>query len=380
MKKQLFGCVLICCNMVSYADEQPPNLFKPANALCGGAVGPNFVDGDGSTLNPFLICNKEQMNRLSVEPDLLTNHFKLGNNLNYFGESFFVIGSNNAPFEGSFNGDNYTISNLNIVDRDARGNYLGIFGYTQNADVSNLIVNGLGFSSGGFYYTGGLIGEAHDTKIHNVKISNINVKAVNYAGGFIGSAFDTVITNSGVQGIVNITYGSDAAGGFIGSAERVDISMSYSKIRLRQIDSIDSGVSIVGVFGGQIYSSNVSDCYALGDIDFSAVTKPGQPRGPQGVAGFVSSVSGTTVNNVFYAGKFINLNHVVGLGGAVSYADTSTVNNLFWDMTLTNYMTSALGTGQTTTTMKTSSFWLNAGFSPSKWSIRRNVYPKLIWE
>lgn len=379
MIKPVIGSLLISFGALSYAVSEHPMVLKPLNPDCVGVTGPNFVAGDGSSGNPYLICTKEQLNRLSVEPGLLTSNFKLGNNFSYLGENFYVIGNSNAPFEGSFNGDNYALSNLNIVDRNGGYRYLGMFGYTQNASISNLVVNGLTLSLRDTYQTGGLIGESHDTSIDRVRLSNINVRTTDYSGGFIGTAYDTVITNSGVQGDVRMSFGSDAVGGFIGEAQRVNISMSYSKVNLRQIDSTDFGVSFTGGLCGLIEDSQVTDSYVLGDIDFSKVTNPGQPWSPNGIAGIAAAIGGSTITNVFYAGRFINLKHVSTLGGAASYGG-ATVNNLFWDMTLSNYTLSAAGTGQTTATMKTPSFWLGAGFSPTKWSIKKNAYPKLIWE
>jgi len=379
MLRPVMSSILISLGTLSYAAPIPPMVFKALNPDCIGVTGPNFLVGDGSSGNPYLICTKEQLNRLSAEPNLLTNNFKLGNNFSYLGENFYVIGNNNAPFEGSFNGDNYVLSNLNIVDRNGGLRYLGMFGYTQNASISNLIVNGLTISLWDTYQTGGLIGESHDTMINKVRLSNINVKATDFSGGFIGAAYDTVITNSGVQGEVQVNFGSDAVGGLIGEARGVNISMSYSKVNIRQIDTTDFGVSYIGGLCGLMQNSQVTDSYVLGDIDFSKVTSPGDPWSPSGVAGVTPSGSGTTLSNVFYAGRFINLEHISSLGGAVSYGG-GTVTNLFWDMTLSNYTISAAGTGQTTATMKTPSFWLSAGFSPTKWSIKKNAYPKLLWE
>lgn len=379
MIKKVIGSLLISFGVLSYAESGALTVMKPINPLCNGVTGPNFVAGDGSTANPFLICTKEQLNRLSLEPSLLTNNFKLGDNLNYIGEIFYVIGNSNTPFEGSLNGDNYALSNLNIVSREGAYKNLGVFGYTQNASISNLFINGLTLLLRDTYYSGGLIGEAHDTTIDSVRLSNINVRATDYSGGFIGAAYDTLITNAGIQGEVKVSFGSDAVGGFIGEANRVDISMSYSKVNLRQIDTTDFGVSYIGGFCGEIVNSSVADSYVLGDIDFSKVATPGQPWGPNAIAGFAGTISGTTVSNVFYAGRFINLQHVGALGGAVSYGG-GVVTNLFWDMTLANYNMSAAGIGQTTVTMKTPSFWLGAGFSPTKWRIKKNAYPKLIWE
>ncbi len=379
MIKPIMGSILISFGALCYAVSEPSLLLKPLNPDCIGVTGPNFLSGDGSSGNPYLICTKEQLNRLSADASLLTNNFKLGNNFSYLGESFYVIGNINSPFEGSFNGDNYALSNLNIVDRNGGFRYLGIFGYSQNAAISNLVVNGLTISSFDTYQTGGLIGESHDTTIDKVRLSNINVTATDFSGGFIGAAYDTVITNSGVQGEVRVNFGSDAVGGLIGEAQRVNISMSYSKTNIRQIDTTDFGVSYVGGLCGLMQNSQVTDSYVLGDIDFSKVTTPGQPWSPSGVAGVTPSIAGTTITNVFYAGRFINLTHVSSLGGAASYGG-GTVSNLFWDTTLSNYMLSAAGTGQSTATMKAPSFWLSAGFSPMKWSIKKNAYPKLIWE
>lgn len=55
---------------------------------------------------------------------------------NYLGE-FSPIGLNSEnPFMGTFDGKGHTLSNLNII---ASSEYVGLFGYTQGATISNLI-------------------------------------------------------------------------------------------------------------------------------------------------------------------------------------------------------------------------------------------------
>jgi hypothetical protein len=368
--KKLIGCLLITLSAIAYAKQE--------NVMCCGATGPDFLNGDGSAENPYLICNKAQLNRLSNEAGLLVSNFILGNDLDYTGTPFSAIGTPASPFQGSFDGDGYTLKNVTIANVAKRYSYYGIFGYTVNSTIKNLLVDGLANSGLLGSYIGGLIGEAHFTTVNNVRISNLNIKTPDYSGGLIGAAYDSTITTTGVQGQINQTSGSDGNGGFIGSAYRTNISSSYSKVKVRQGDTSSYGVSYTGGFMGLISDGQVSDCYALGDIDYSRATDP-RPWNPNGIAGFIATISNSVVSNAFHAGKFINV-EANDLGGAASYVGGSTVANLFWDVTLSGIANSAAGTGATTTNMQTASFWISQGFDPSRWTLVNGSYPKLKWE
>lgn len=139
----------------------------------------------------------------------------------------------NAPFAGTFDGDNHTISNLEII---TASNVAGLFGHLSGPDenhmayVKNLNMTNCRITSDGNQYAGaiaGIIGYAH---IINCSVTNSEIRGVN-AGGIAGGATDGVksiiggnTTSDDVSdGIIqssfsgnNVIEGSEKSGGIIG--------------------------------------------------------------------------------------------------------------------------------------------------------------------
>jgi hypothetical protein len=77
----------------------------------------------------------------------LDRSYVLLNNVDCIGVAFNPIGTSVNPFTGSFNGNGYTISNLNIYVPNTSG--AALFGMTKNAIINNVILkNVYVFSTG----------------------------------------------------------------------------------------------------------------------------------------------------------------------------------------------------------------------------------------
>ena len=132
-----------------------------------------------------------------------------------------TIGTSKAPFTGVFDGDGYTISNLNIdFSNTAKDyvvpSYLGLFGVTNGATIFDLKISGVTnitvSNSPNILAVGTLVGKAQNTTIENCDINatlnyvdnknqegvneeNKGIKTIN-AGGYVGELVDSTIKNS----------------------------------------------------------------------------------------------------------------------------------------------------------------------------------------
>lgn len=145
----------------------------------------------GSQNNPYVIGTKDQLTRLSAivggtsavnsikndtyvyvqaqSGDYSGAYFKLANNISGVG-NITPIGVNTHSFAGNFDGNNKTISGLNI---SVAGNNVGLFGYISGATIKNLTVNG---SVKGSSNVGSVVGYALNSTIENVT-NNASVNA-----------------------------------------------------------------------------------------------------------------------------------------------------------------------------------------------------------
>ena len=97
------------------------------------------------------------------------------------------IGTSSQPFKGKLIGDNHKISGLFIL-RSSQS-YVGFFGCTDGANVSDLSIEGTTFT--GSSYSGFLVGNAANSTFTNCHVSvsgNVSAPSGEYIGGFFGYA------------------------------------------------------------------------------------------------------------------------------------------------------------------------------------------------
>lgn len=140
------------------------NLAKIVNANCSasasGVVGSIVGSSYAYATNPLASANSGYANC----------YFKLDVNITNMSGFSTPIGTNTAVFSGFFDGNNKTLSGINI---NKAGDYVGLFGYTSGATIQHLTISG---SVKGSKYVGGVVGYALNTTIYNVT-NNATVSA-----------------------------------------------------------------------------------------------------------------------------------------------------------------------------------------------------------
>ncbi len=298
-----------------------------------------------------------------------TAYYKLANNIDLnvapynTGSGWTPIGTSAAPFQGVFDGDGYTISNLYISL--ASTDNIGLFGYTNKyTKISNVNLTNVNII--GRNNVGGLSGYIGYSLISNVSVSG-NVSGTNYIGGFAGKIYMAMITLNKTNTTVN---GVNYVGGFAGHLEGTSnthlVSYSYST------GSVSGTTSYVGGFAGYLYNYYIiSNCYST-----SSVSGTGYVGGLVGYMwGHLSSTYISTVTNSHSSGSVTGSTNTGGLVGvATGY---NSITNSFWDMNTSGKATSSAGTGKTTEQMKAQATFTSWDFS-TIWNITENTtYPYL---
>jgi len=203
----------------------------------------------------------------------LTRHYKLAQDITSSG--WEPIGTSTGQFNGSFDGNGFTISNLSINRTVA---YLGIFGYIGPGGVVKNIGVINGDISGG-NYTGGIAGYNNNGTIQSCYVTG-SVNGESYTGGVVG------LNNGTVQNCYvtsNVSGGSNV-GGVIGQNNST-VQNCYA------IGSV-GGTNYIGGIVGLNNSGTVRNCAAL---NFIVTTSGGADANIGRVAGSVTS--GTMSNN-----------------------------------------------------------------------------------
>ncbi len=204
----------------------------------------------------------ENINNAPTEKYILMNDIDLDN----------VSWTPLNQFEGIFEGNNYTISNL-VINIPNSGNS-GLFESIENATIRNLIISNV---SGSKVITslsriGVIAGSASNSTLSSVHINNteINITPNNqivYVGGMVGETQSTMnITNASFQGKLTLatsTTGTQRVGGLIGWS--FGISHIYGSHADVEIE-VEFQSAIIGGLIGQLNGGNITKSSVSGSI------------------------------------------------------------------------------------------------------------------
>lgn len=224
------------------------------------------------------------------------------------GEGWEPIGSSDSSaFEGSFNGNGFTISDLQISKSTDR---LGLFGYVKGTgSFKNVTLQA--FSITGNAFGGALIGQTSDAQItiSNVAISGGSIVGNNNIGGLIGAVNSpqdniTIIGASNSADITVTATGYSPVGGIIGFSQG---TLTFKDVTNH--GDISGGERIGGLVG-----------YSSGDLDVTDITNHGDISGVYYIGGLIGYSSGDldstiVTNHGDISGKG-DLGGVIGLNSA----------------------------------------------------------------
>ena len=269
--------------------------------------------GDGKVGNPYIITKAEDFKWFRDEVDRGRNNIcaKIADNVevidmstvchaadksqNLEEKSWVPIGDSNNKYQGTFDGNHKTITNLYI---NASQYYTGLFGFTYEGTIKNLTFEYANVTETN-NYAGVLVGKAFGgSTLQNIKISNTcQIKGGKYTGGIagylVGNAYNCV-NYATVQGIQYI-------GGLCGhySRSRTGNSMTacanYGNVTASSLD--------VGGLVGYFDSGTIQDCANYGGV-----------KGTERVAGMVGSVTNGKIQNVFSYGNISVTNKTQKVG------------------------------------------------------------------
>jgi hypothetical protein len=186
------------------------------------------------------------------------------------------------------------------------------------------------------------------------------VTASGSVGGLVGAIYKGNVTTSHATGSV---AGGQRCGGLVGDCDQGNIDACFST-------SAVSGLYDIGGLVGHSYRGTITACYATGSV---AVTGQGNY-----VGGLVGDSSEGTITACYATGSVTGT--ASRAGGLVGDGD-GTFITCFWDIETSGQAGSCGGKGLTTSQMKSSTIYGNAGWAGRGWVISNGQdYPRLDWE
>lgn len=209
--------------------------------------------------------------------------------------SWIPIGYVNNSWKGNMDGQGHTISHLYIKTAQK---YVGLFGYTNDATIQNLIfdnakVENVNTTGTNTLYTGFLAGYAYaspdsPSHIKGIKTTkNCTVIGQEDTGGIIGFAkinLENCENHSSVKGTKSV-------GGIAGSSAERNIRRSTN------YGTVENNKTYIGGIIGYAYETSIEDCANYGKISSTGLYTGG-------IAG--QTVANSSIQNVFSYGDVTN--------------------------------------------------------------------------
>jgi len=319
MKKHLLYLVALC-------------LFSWASFAQTVATAPS---GNGTEGTPYQIQTLANLLWISENPEHWDKYYLQTADIDAAetaswneGEGWVPIGTSLNPFQGNYNGGDFTISNLTINRPTLEA--VGLFGRTNGAIVTQVNLDNV--SIVGMQRIGALVGYAlFETHISFCSSSG-NLSGGNFVGGLVG----------------NLYYASS-------------ISNSYSSAN---VEHNGDGFQQTGGLVGRLLGGHLSNCYATGNVS-----------GDNWAGGLVgNSTDNSSITNSYSTGFVTG---VARVGGLVGESSDTELTSCYWNNESSGQSVSGGGSGKTTTEMLLESTYQDWVF-PSVWGIQEGLsYPYL---
>lgn len=231
------------------------------------------ANGDGTAANPYLIKiaeelawfrdfvnagNKTACARLEADIDMSTVCHPADKTNGVAELSWEPISKEDTYWEGSFDGNNKTISNLYIK---TSSKYSGLFGEIlilvhANSSIKDIIFENVNITSTN-EFSGVLAGFAKKTDISGITVNSGSINGTHYVGGIVGLSDYTNISNC-----------------------------------VNRIPIVGSNDNIGGICGYAATYMSITNCANYGDV-----------KGSVNIGGIVGYIVNITLNNVFTSGN-----------------------------------------------------------------------------
>ena len=269
------------------------------------AVTPVSKEVDGVVREVYTISNPAELAWLAEQVNAgNTNvankkYVELASDIDLGGHEWTPIGKSGKSFNGIFEGNGHTISNL-MIDTPSKSD-IGFFGFTQQGEIKNL--NFHNASVKGYLDVGVVAGTPYTSKYSNITLTGtIQVEGFSYVGGMFGKNAYANLTdltinadensyvkaNSVENGINYRTY----IGGIVGFMGEGNITVSNV---VSNIDVTGTTCDIGGVTGIAHYGNSFVNCSCSGNVTLENAVDEGDQLEIGGIAGVWYNKAGVTV-------------------------------------------------------------------------------------
>lgn len=286
-----------------------------------------FVSGDGTAENPYLIANARQLNNMhSVMLNNSSNYFRLLDDIDASSIDNWAPLNNANPFSKAmgFDGDGHSINHL-TSEGSTYASFAGVLnGHIHDVTFCDATISGttrVGVVAG-YIGTSGVVGNCSDVYVLDSSVAG----AATFAGGFCGE-INTTGTIERCSAQNTTVTGTDNIGEFAGivRGQVATIRDCYTSNFSLVCNTTPGALKGLGGFIGCATSNAIfEDCYVLGP---ATITSNATPDGDKklAVGGFIGYNAATSpvFNDCYVIGSDVVISGKSETGGFVGYNDKS---------------------------------------------------------
>lgn len=252
-----------------------------------------------------------------------------------------IVCSEDSSFTAIFEGNNHTISDLNIIMTGADKYGVGLFGtiasgaVLRNVHLQNVAINRQSATEG--WFVGSVVGVAQNGTIHSISTDGGSVVGSGYVGGLIGLADGGTLIEKSSASLSMVEGRYKNVGGLVGHASDCVIESSFASIN--SVSSTEDSGGIAGGLAGGLINCDVRNVHSemtgifsknqyvgglVGVSDNSTISAAAALSGTIVTeASFAGGLAGMAIDSriatsLSVSGEIIGLNSVSGFAGIVA--------------------------------------------------------------
>lgn len=261
----------------------------------GTAIAGGFAAGDGTQDDPFQIETAAQLAHFAKTVNegeaYLYKYIVLTADIDLANKEWTPIGNHSNPFKGNFNGDNHTVTGMQISGELDR---VGLFGectkHNVNSAIKNITVKDSVIC--GINFVGAIVGYAEEINIENCRSIGNTINGKTDVGGICGKIGGYSVGKVSQCYNSSKVTGRGRVGGIAGMGGIAENCLNTGEIMIINKAHKSAGGGIFGIFDDTTASASITACVNLGKVS------GGESFG--GIVGSTDSKSTGHISNCYY--------------------------------------------------------------------------------
>lgn len=261
----------------------------------GTAIADGFAAGDGTQDDPFQIETAAQLAHFAKTVNegeaYLYKYIVLTADIDLANKEWTPIGNHSNPFKGNFNGDNHTVTGMQISGELDR---VGLFGectkHNVNSAIKNITVKDSVIC--GINFVGAIVGYAEEINIENCRSIGNTINGKTDVDGICGKIGGYSVGKVSQCYNSSKVTGRGRVGGIAGMGGIAENCLNTGEIMIINKAYQSAGGGIFGIFDDTTASASITACVNLGKVS------GGESFG--GIVGSTDSKSTGHISNCYY--------------------------------------------------------------------------------